>query len=102
MAGYWNMIINVLITAVASGVIGFAVAKWKENNSQSEAIKCMLRYNILTMAEKCILQGYITRYELETLHSMNSAYKCLGGNSFIKDIMHKIGLLRIVEPQESK
>lgn len=98
MFGYINMIINVLITTIAGAVIGFAISKWKENKAQTEAIKCSLRYDILTMAEKCILQGYITRYELETLHSMNEAYRGLGGNSFIKDIMIKIGLLRIVEP----
>ena len=99
---YVNTFMNVVVATFAGAVVGFGVSKWRENKLQSEAIKCMLRYNILTMAESCILQGYITRYELETLHSMNEVYKCLKGNSFIKDIMNKIAMLRIVEPQESK
>ena len=89
--------IGVIVTAIVSGIIGFSVAKYRENEMQTEALKCILRYNILRMAERCILNGYITKEELETLHSMNNAYHTLGGNSFVKNLMKKIEYLDIVE-----
>ena len=78
---YW-----VLITFFV-GEIGilFAFAKYIV-----EAVKCLLRNDILSIYERCRGVGYITKYQLQSVHLSYSIYKKLKGNSFVDEIMEEI------------
>lgn len=56
---------------------------------QTEAIKCNLRNDILTIYDKCKATKEITKYELQAIEFSYKAYKELNGNSFVDDI-HEI------------
>ncbi len=55
-----------------------------------DAIKCLLRNDILNIYDKCKESKKITRYQLQSVHLSYSIYKKLKGNSFIDEIMSEI------------
>ena len=55
-----------------------------------DAIKCLLRNDILAIYDKCKDSKTITRYQLQSVHLSYSIYKKLKGNSFIDEIMEEI------------
>ena len=55
-----------------------------------DAIKCLLRNDILNIYDKCKDIKKITRYQLQSVHLSYSIYKKLKGNSFIDEIMGEI------------
>jgi hypothetical protein len=55
-----------------------------------DAIKCLLRNDILAIYDKCKDNKKITRYQLQSVHLSYSIYKKLKGNSFIDEIMGEI------------
>lgn len=55
-----------------------------------DAIKCLLRNDILSIYDKCKDSKTITRYQLQSVHLSYSIYKKLKGNSFIDEIMEEI------------
>ena len=55
-----------------------------------DAIKCLLRNDILNIYDKCKDSKKITRYQLQSVHLSYSIYKKLKGNSFIDEIMGEI------------
>ena len=55
-----------------------------------EAVKCLLRNDILNIYERCKESGTITRYQLQSVHLSYSIYKKLKGNSFVDEIMEEI------------
>ena len=55
-----------------------------------DAIKCLLRNDILNIYDKCKESKKITRYQLQSVHLSYSIYKKLKGNSFIDEIMGEI------------
>jgi hypothetical protein len=55
-----------------------------------EAIKCLLRNDILSIYDRCKDTKKITRYQLQSVHLSYSIYKKFKGNSFIDEIMEEI------------
>jgi hypothetical protein len=55
-----------------------------------EAVKCLLRNDILGIYDKCKDTKKITRYQLQSVHLSYEIYKKLKGNSFIDEIMEEI------------
>ena len=55
-----------------------------------DAIRCLLRNDILNIYDKCKDTKKITRYQLQSVHLSYSIYKKLKGNSFIDEIMGEI------------
>lgn len=55
-----------------------------------DAIRCLLRNDILAIYDKCKDNKKITRYQLQSVHLSYSIYKKLKGNSFIDEIMEEI------------
>ena len=55
-----------------------------------DAIRCLLRNDILNIYDKCKDTKKITRYQLQSVHLSYSIYKKLKGNSFIDEIMEEI------------
>jgi hypothetical protein len=61
-----------------------------------DAVKCLLRNDILNIYDRCKDQKKITRYQLQSVHLSYSIYKKLKGNSFIDEIMNEIKDFEII------
>lgn len=61
-----------------------------------DAIKCLLRNDILAIYDKCKTDKKITRYQLQSVHLSYSIYKKIKGNSFIDEIMGEIKEFEII------
>lgn len=61
-----------------------------------DAVKCLLRNDILSIYDKCKDTRKITRYQLQSVHLSYTIYKKLKGNSFIDEIMEEIKEFEIV------
>lgn len=61
-----------------------------------DAIRCLLRNDILAIYDKCKESKKITRYQLQSVHLSYSIYKKLKGNSFIDEIMEEIKVFEIM------
>lgn len=62
-----------------------------------DAVKCLLRNDILGIYDKCKKDKKITRYQLQSVHLSYAIYKKLKGNSFIDEIMEEIKDFEIVD-----
>lgn len=61
-----------------------------------EAVKCLLRNDILNIYDKCKGTKEITLYQLQSVNLSYAIYKKLKGNSFIDEIMSEIKEFKIV------
>lgn len=61
-----------------------------------EAIKCLLRNDILNIYDRCKPTKTITRYQSQSVHLSYEIYKKLKGNSFIDEIMEEIKEFEII------
>jgi hypothetical protein len=61
-----------------------------------DAVKCLLRNDILNIYDRCKPTKQITRYQLQSVHLSYAIYKKLKGNSFIDEIMEEIKEFEIV------
>lgn len=62
-----------------------------------DAVKCLLRNDILNIYDKCKDKKQITRYQLQSVHLSYAIYKKLKGNSFIDEIMEKIDSFELID-----
>lgn len=67
-----------------------------------EAVKCLLRNDILNIYDRCKDTKKITRYQLQSVHLSYEIYKKLKGNSFIDEIMKEIKDFEIVGQEGGK
>jgi hypothetical protein len=61
-----------------------------------DAVKCLLRNDILNIYDRCKDNKKITRYQLKSVNLSYSIYKKLKGNSFIDEIMEEIKEFEII------
>ncbi len=61
-----------------------------------EAVKCLLRNDILNIYDKCKDKKEITMYQLQSVNLSYAIYKKLKGNSFIDEIMGEIKEFKII------
>ena len=78
---YWTLIVF---------FVGIVVSFGRLQIIQTQAIKCGLRNDALTIYDKCKDKREITRYQLEAFDLSYEAYKKLNGNSFVDDMHDKI------------
>ena len=64
---------------------------------QDEAIKSILRKDILNLSEKYIKKGYITINQKKTLYELYKAYQDEGGNTFVDSLISDINSLPVRE-----
>lgn len=62
-----------------------------------DAVRCLLRNDILNIYDRCKDDKKITRYQLQSVHLSYTIYKKLKGNSFIDEIMEEIKDFEIVD-----
>ena len=62
-----------------------------------DAVKCLLRNDILSIYDRCKDNKKITRYQLQSVLLSYAIYKKLRGNSFIDEIMKEIKEFEIMD-----
>lgn len=62
----------------------------EDNELQKEAIKCLLRNEIVSIYYKNCDKCELTVHQFENLTSLYEAYVALGGNSFVKKLYDEI------------
>lgn len=62
-----------------------------------EAVKCLLRNDILSIYDKCKDSKKITRYQFQSVLLSYTIYKKLRGNSFIDEIMKEIKEFELID-----
>lgn len=67
---------------------------------QDEAIKSILRKDLLNLAEKYIAQGYITTRQKETWMALYDSYKKENGNTFVDSLKLDIEKLPVKAEEE--
>ena len=94
------------IVAVVDGILVVAGAialifkpirtKLFKDKEQREGVMCLLRSQMLSIYYHCRVTGEIRQYEYENFLACYSAYKAMGGNSFIDHIKEEIDEYKIV------
>lgn len=66
---------------------------------QEEVLRCLLRSELLTMYFKHIERDdeKLTQWESENMHKMADAYAGLNGNSFVDQLVAKMGEWKVVK-----
>lgn len=67
-----------------------------KDKEQREGVMCLLRSQMLSIYYHCRSTGEIRQYEYENFLACYSAYKAMGGNSFIDHIKEEIDEYKIV------
>ena len=62
-----------------------------------EAVKCLLRNDVLNIYDRCKGTKKITRYQLQSVLLSYAIYKKLRGNSFIDEIMKEIKEYELID-----
>lgn len=95
----WVKIVGAVIAFVVPGTLGYFVATIKNykkrEDTQQEALKCLLRGAITSKYYVYSELKSIPLYEKENLNYMYEQYAKMGGNSYISKIMDEINQLPI-------
>lgn len=82
--------LEIVMVAIQCGVLKYAWNKFRKYADKSEArddaVRSLLRADIISMCHKSMTKGYIVLYNRENLIDMHTAYEALGGNGAVKSI----------------
>lgn len=67
----------------------------KKRNPVSTAVQALLRDRLLHLCEKYLAEGEVTLNELQNIAALEEAYKGLGGNSFVGEMVNQVKDLTI-------
>lgn len=90
-----NTIITVVITSVTTTLLGCIALFYNREKARTEGIKCLLRAGIVNQYYEYYDKQCIPFYKKEAIAKEYEAYKVLGGNSFIEDMMNEINTWRV-------
>lgn len=80
--------LQLFVAAVQCGIIPFVWSIYNEHNKRSkardEALRSILRTEIIRICMKAEKRSCLFMYELENLNDMFCAYSALGGNGAVK------------------
>ena len=90
-----NAIINWAVPFVFGGAVSFITALIIKNKAYKDALKCLLRGEIIRSYEKYMERGEIPIYAKEALEKEYKAYHKLGGNDVATDLYNKLMELKV-------
>lgn len=80
--------LQLFVAIVQCGIIPFVLSLYNKHNKRSkardEALRSILRTEIIRICMKAEMRKYLFMYELENLNDMFNAYIALGGNGAVK------------------
>ena len=62
-----------------------------------QAVKCLLRNDILAIYDRCKEKSQITYWQLDSLEKSYKLYDFFKGNSFVKDLMERVREFEIID-----
>ena len=81
------------VPALLSGATGYFIAKIKQSNKETKAMKsglqALLRHSLLKEYNQCSKAGYATSDMRNDFENMYQNYHCLGANGVMDDIREK-------------
>lgn len=96
------MTFQILTTAISAVILGVLTstskllfAEIKKNKITQNALKNILKSEIVDKHNQAVKQNYITDLQLDIIHRLNSSYKELGGNSYIKSLIKNVDELPV-------
>ena len=97
----WNTIVPAFSFIVNSGIVGFmwkmyksyhnkekakAIEKAKQDETIRQAMRSILRAEIIKTCLTAERRGYIPLHDVESLNDMRACYEALGGNGTTKQL----------------
>lgn len=93
-------LLELIMVAIQCGVLKYAWNKFsaysKKTEARDDAVRSLLRTDIVSLCHKSFEKGYIVLYNRENLIDMFKAYKILGGNGAVESIYKKTMELPVV------
>lgn len=90
-----EIIIAIISSGALSTLLTFLINKLQKKDNLENAVMQLLGMTIRQRCEAAIEKERISSEELAQLQSMNTLYKSMGGNGYIRVLMSKIELLSV-------
>jgi len=88
---HWVVIISILIECGLVKYLSNFFKKYKiRETARDEAIRSLLRTEIINICHRAEEKGFLPIYNLENINDMYKAYKVLGGNGAITDLYQQV------------
>ena len=71
-------------------LIAFAIA-------MIQAVKCLLRNDILAIYDRCKDSKQITRWQLDSVEKSYKLYKFFRGNSFVENLVERVEKFELID-----
>jgi hypothetical protein len=62
-----------------------------------QAVKCLLRNDILAIYDRCKEDKKITRWQLDSIEKSYKLYKFFKGNSFVKNLVERVEEFELID-----
>lgn len=62
-----------------------------------QAVKCLLRNDILAIYDRCKESQKITRWQLDSIEKSYKLYKFFKGNSFVKNLVERVEEFELID-----
>lgn len=62
-----------------------------------QAVKCLLRNDILAVYDRCKEEKKITYWQLDSIEQSYKLYRTLKGNSFVKDLVERVRKFELID-----
>lgn len=62
-----------------------------------QAIKCLLRNDILAIYDRCKVEKKITKWQLDSIAKSYKLYKFFRGNSFVKTLVERVEEFEVID-----
>lgn len=82
-------------TAIVNAVINFLNKKNEAKSNINKALMCLLGYEIKSECRRLIKERSVELNDYEQLQELNTLYKDMGGNGFVKSLMDKVSKLEV-------
>jgi hypothetical protein len=62
-----------------------------------QAVKCLLRNDILAIYDRCKKDKKITKWQLDSIEKSYKWYEFFKGNSFVKDLVERVRKFELID-----
>lgn len=76
------------------GELGFLIAF---AFAMIQAVKCLLRNDILAIYDRCKESKKITRWQLDSIEKSYKLYRFFKGNSFVKNLVERVEEFELID-----
>jgi len=100
MEQFLHQLITYLFGAVITGIGGWAVIQWRKINAVQTGLQALLRDRLIQGHDFYTEKGYMPIYARENFENCYQAYKGLGADGVIDDLVKTVRNLPTSRPKE--